>query len=134
MTPDSSRAVSLKAWPSLYSSPGSFQHMPFVALAVGGLVPVGQAEFLLGQSDQVRGEDDAAGVSGPVLHVQAGVALGQMGIAAIAEDALHEIQVADQVARREEADFHGLFRLPAGHPGQTTGRSSSETNMRAGSG
>ena len=76
------------------------------ALAFGGLVPVRQAGGFLGHLRQMRRENDAAGVAGPMFHVQAGVVLRQDRIAAVAEDALDEIQVADQAARREETDLH----------------------------
>ena len=42
-------------------------------LALGGVGDVGQAEFLLGEGDEVGREDDAAGVAGPVVGVEAGV-------------------------------------------------------------
>jgi hypothetical protein len=50
-----------------------------------------------------------------VGHVQAGVVEGQVGIAAVAEDAFHEIQVGHQAAGREEAGLHALLRHQAGH-------------------
>mmetsp|Transcript_95280 Transcript_95280/g.264842 ORF Transcript_95280/g.264842 Transcript_95280/m.264842 type:complete len:347 (+) Transcript_95280:1903-2943(+) len=39
-------------------------------LALGGVVPLRQAELLLRQLFQVRGEDDAAGVPTPVVYIQ----------------------------------------------------------------
>ncbi len=55
----------------------------------------------------------------PVWPVQcstssAGVVFRQVRIAGVAEDALHEIQVADQAAGREEADLHRLLRISPG--------------------
>ena len=54
----------------------------------------------------MRREDDAAGVAGPMLDIEAGVVLGQIRIAGVAEDGFDEVEVADQIARREEADLH----------------------------
>ena len=80
--------------------------------------------------DQMRRQDHAAGVPGPVHHVERGVVFGQIRIAAVAENALHEIQIADQAAGREEADLHRLCRIACRSAGQTSGRSSSETKQR----
>ena len=87
---------------------------PIRALARRGVVPVGQTQLLLGQARQVRGQQHAARMAGPVVHVQGGVELRQEGVAAVAEDALHEVQVGDQIPRGEEADLHVLLRLEAG--------------------
>ncbi len=51
-----------------------------------------------------------------MIHVQGGIGLGQQGVAAVAENALDEVQIADQVAGGEEADLHGLLGLAAGDP------------------
>jgi hypothetical protein len=56
-----------------------------------------------------------------VFYVQGGIELGEVGVAAVAEDALHEVQVADQVAGREEADLHRLFRLAVRNLGADRG-------------
>ena len=85
------------------------------ALALGRVIPVRQAQFAFGQRDQMRGEHHAAGVPAPVFHVECGVVFRQIGIAAVAEDALDEIQVADQVAGRKETDFHAFLRRHAGN-------------------
>ena len=82
--------------------------------------------------DEMRREDHAAGVAGPMLGIERGVVLRQERIAGVAEDALHEIEIADETARREEADLHRLLRdMNPGTSGQTTGRSSSETKHSA---
>ena len=49
-------------------------------------------------------------------HIQARIVLRQVGIAAVAENALHEIEIADQAARRDEPDFHGLRRFSRRRP------------------
>ena len=80
-------------------------------------IPVRQAEVLLGELGQVRGEDDAAGVPRPVLDVQPGVVLGEGGVAGVAEDRLDEVEVAHQAAGREEAGLHRPGRAVAGDLG-----------------
>ena len=78
-------------------------------LAVGGLVDVGQAQRLLRDVDEVRREDDGAGGARPGLGVEGGVVLGQVGVAGIAEDALDEVEVADQTTGDDETGLHGPF-------------------------
>ena len=95
--------------------------LAIAALALGGLLPGGQAQLLLGQGGQVRGEDDAAGVAGPGLRGQGGVVLRQVGVAAVAEDALDEVQVGDQTAGGDEADLHGALGGEAGDLGHDDG-------------
>ena len=45
-----------------------------------------------------------------MLRVEAGVVFRKEGIACVAEDAFHEVQVAHEVAGREEPGFHRLLR------------------------
>ncbi len=82
-------------------------------LPLGGLADMRQAQVLLPDAHQVRRQDDAAGVAGPVQRIERRVVFRQVRIAAVAENALHEIEVADQAAGREKPDFHGLFRVAA---------------------
>ena len=63
----------------------------------------------------MRREDDAAGVAGPMLHVERGIIFRQERITAIAENAFHKIQVAHQIARHEETDLHRLLRRETGN-------------------
>ena len=94
---------------------GSPAH-PVAPLPLGRGVPCGQAELLLGEgADEVRREDHAAGVAGPVPGIERGVVLRQVRITRVAEDALHEIQVADQVPRHEEPRLHPLLGDEARH-------------------
>ena len=65
-----------------------------------------QADVLLLHSDEMRGQNHAAGVSGPVLDVERGVVFREVGVASVAEDAFDEIQIAHQAGWGEEADFH----------------------------
>jgi len=83
------------------------------ALALAGVLPAGQAEGLLAQLVEVRRQDHAAAMARPVVDVQPGVVLRQHRVAAVAENAFNEIEVAHQTAGREETDFHALFRLEA---------------------
>ena len=69
----------------------------------------------------MRGEDDAAGVAGPVLGIEGGVVFGEVGIAGVAEDALDEIEVGDEGARDEEPRFHRALGREAGHGGDDDG-------------
>ena len=90
------------------------------AHAVGALarrrgVRVRQTEFLLGETDQMWRQDHAAGMPRPVVDVQPRIVGRKHRVAAVAEDALDEIQVADQGAGREKTDFHALFRLASGN-------------------
>ena len=85
------------------------------ALALGGVLPARQAEAELGQLRQVRRQNHAARVAAPMLGVQAGVVLREKGIARIAENAFHKIEVAHQRAGREEANLHGLFTDESRH-------------------
>ncbi len=102
------------------------------ALALGRIFLVRQAEILLFDSGQMRRNNHAAGVAGPVHHVERGVVFRQIRIARVAENAFDEIQIAHQAARREEADLHRLLRIAFGG-GHTMGRSSSDTNSRTAS-
>ena len=44
-------------------------------------------------------------------HIECGVVLRQIGIAAVTENAFDEIQIAHQTAGSEEPDFHRFGRL-----------------------
>ena len=57
----------------------------------------------------MRSKDHAAAVSTPVLGIEPGIVLREEGVATVAENALHKIEIAHQVPRREEADFHAFF-------------------------
>jgi len=67
---------------------------------------VRQPRGRLAQLGQVRREDDAAAVPGPVVDIEGGIILRQVRVAGIAEDGLDEIQVGYQAARGEHADLH----------------------------
>ena len=84
------------------------------ALALGRFAETGQPQILLGNAHQVRRQHDAAGVPGPVQGVECRVVFGKVGIPGVSENAFHEIEVADQAGRREEADLHRFFRILAG--------------------
>ena len=79
------------------------------ALARRRVVVVGEAEFPFGQFRQVRGQDHRARVSRPAPGFQGGVVVRQVGIAPVAENALHEVKVRHQRARREETHLQAAF-------------------------
>ena len=83
-------------------------------LAVRGVVHMRQTQRGFLHADEMRGEDHAAGVAGPVGHVESRVVFREMRIAAIAEDTFDEIEIADQAAGSEEARFHGSWRVGSG--------------------
>ena len=91
------------------------------ALAFRGLFEREQTKRLFGQLDQMRREDHATGVAGPMLRIQARVVFRQVGIAAVAENRLHEIEVAHQSARGEKPDLHREFRRKPFNPWQHEG-------------
>ena len=78
----------------------------------------GKAELLLGHLGQVGGEDDAAGVAGPRLGSERRVVLGQVGVAAVAEDALDEVEVGDRATGDDEARLHPLLAHRARYLGR----------------
>ena len=85
-------------------------------LALGGVFVVRQAQSFFLMPDEMRRQNHAAGVAGPVHHVERGIVFRQIRIAAVAENAFHEIQIADQAGRREETrspcSSRDRFRLP----------------------
>ncbi len=84
-------------------------------LTIGRLGDMGQAEILFLQGDEVRGEDDATGVAGPVLHIETGVVFRQEGISRVPEDRLDEVEIAHEIARSEKARLHRLFLRESRH-------------------
>ena len=84
------------------------------ALALGRVFEAREAEVLFQLPHQVRRKDGATRVAGPVRGVERGVVFRQIGIAAVAKDGLHEIQVADQRPGREKAYLHCLLGIAAG--------------------
>ena len=90
-------------------------------LPLGSVGEMGQAEFFLGVIGKMRSQDHAAGVAGPVLDIEAGIVAGKKRIAAVAEDHLDEIEIADQRAGGEEAHFHGLILTDSGNRGTDDG-------------
>ena len=76
-----------------------------------------QAQFASAQPRQVGGQDHAARMTGPVVDVEGRIVLDQVRVAGIAEDALDEIQVADEIAGREEPDLHRFLGFHARYLG-----------------
>ena len=87
---------------------------PIAALALGGNAHMRQSDVFLLHAYQMWRQDDAARVPGPVHGVECSVVFWKIGIARIAENAFDEIEIADQAARCDEADLHGLFRIASG--------------------
>ena len=83
-------------------------------LPLGSLAGMRQPQSFFPNAHQVRRQHDTAGVSGPMRRVEPSVVFGKVRIAAVAENALDKIEVADQTAGRDKPDFHGLLRFTAG--------------------
>ena len=90
---------------------------PVAPLTLGCFVPRRQAEFRLGQLVEVRGQNDAARVAGPMLGIESGIVVGEIRIARIAENAFDKVEIADQSARHKEAHLHAFLRRHSRHPG-----------------
>ncbi len=65
----------------------------------------------------MRRQNHAAAVAGPAVHVERGIVGGEIGIAGVAEDALHKVEVRDQSAGDEVADLRALFGRDPWHRG-----------------
>ena len=65
-----------------------------------------EAEFPLGQAIQMRREDDAAGMTGPVFRIERGIIFRQVRIACVAKDAFDEVEICHQRTRNEKTRFH----------------------------
>ena len=92
-----------------------------VLLPVGGLREVGESQILLLEFGELGCENHASGVAGPVPGIEAGVVFRKVGITAIAENALHKIEIGNEVARCEEANFHAFFLRDPGNSGADDG-------------
>ena len=88
---------------------GILPALPVAALTFRCILPTWQTQFLLGEFGEVGGEDDQARGAGPCVRVEGGVKLGDVGIATIAEDALNKVQVGNQRAGGNKANFHCPF-------------------------
>ncbi len=84
-------------------------------LPVIGLGDMGETHFFFRQGEQLGRQNHTAGVAGPFGDIQPGVILRQHGIAGIAEDAFHEIEVGHHVAGGKEPGFHGFASQHSGH-------------------
>ena len=79
------------------------------ALAFGGLVEGRQADGFFGHLRQVRRENHAAGVAGPMFAVERGVIFRQQRITPVFKNGFNKIQITYEAARHKETDFHGLL-------------------------
>ena len=94
-----------------------FPTHPIAALAFRGLVEMRQADGFFRHLNQMRREDDAAGVAGPMFAVERGVIFRQQRVAAVFKNRFDEIEIANEVARHEETDFHRFLFREAGNFG-----------------
>ena len=78
-------------------------------LARCGGAAVGQTEVLFAARGQVRSQDQTARSAGPMVRIQGGIIVGQVGIAGVTENRFDEVEIADQGAGGEQADFHRLL-------------------------
>src|ERR1700733_1293570 len=83
------------------------------ALARGGFRRARQAERGFFHADQMRSQNYAAGVAGPVSDVESGIVFRQVGVAGVAENRFDEIEIAHQAAGSEKARLHGARRIGA---------------------
>lgn len=90
-------------------------------LSLGGILDVGEAEFLFAEADEVRGEDDAAGVASPVVGIERGVILGEEGVASVAENRFDEIEITGHRTGGKKAHLHAFFRGETGNLGDDDG-------------
>ena len=79
------------------------------------LLPGGQSHRFFGRPDQVRGQNHAPGVSGPVFRVQGRIIFRQQGVSPIAKNVFNEIQIAHEVARHKKTHLHRFFWCEARH-------------------
>ena len=78
-------------------------------LSFGGLTEMRQAEILFLQLDQMRGQEDASGMAGPMSDIQSGI-IGRISrIAAVTEHAFHKIQICRHGSRRKETYLKRFF-------------------------
>ena len=84
-------------------------------LSLRGLARVREANVLLLQPRKMRRQNHAAAVARPAVHIDRSVVGREIGIAGIAEDALHKVEVRDQAAGDEVADLVALLRRDPRH-------------------
>ena len=82
---------------------------PISALAFGSLIPMRKSDRFFRSLDQLRREDNAAGVAGPMFGVERGIIFRQNRIAAVSKNAFDEIQIAHEIAGHKKTDFHRFF-------------------------
>src|ERR1700693_5859190 len=85
------------------------------AVTLRGGIQVRQTELFLSDLCQVRRENNATSVPGPVISIQPGIVLRQKRVAGVSKDALNEIEIADETARHDKPDLHRFFRGESRH-------------------
>ena len=74
-----------------------------------------QSQFFFRHLDQVRRENHATGMAGPMLRIQARIIFRKEWIARVSEDGFDEIQIAYQTSRCEEPNLHRLLQSNTRH-------------------
>ena len=54
------------------------------------------------------GEDDTSSRPGPVLRIESGVVLGQIGVVAVSKNGLDKVEVGNHGSGRDEANLFGV--------------------------
>src|SRR5271166_5719407 len=85
------------------------------ALTLGGLLPRRESQLFFGKLRQVRRQDDATGVAGPVFWIQSGIIFREKRVAGVSEDTFNKIEVANEAAGRQESNLHRFFRGESRH-------------------
>ena len=94
-----------------------FPAHPVAPLALGCLVPGRQSKFRLGQLVEVRSQNDAARVPGPMFGIERGIVIREIRITGIAENAFDKVEIANQAARHKKAHLHTFLRRHSRHLG-----------------
>ena len=82
---------------------------PIPNLPLGRLVFGRKIEHLFGGAGEVRGNNDAPCVSGPIFDVEAGVVFRKERIACISENAFDKIEVGHASPGSKKAHLHGFL-------------------------
>ena len=108
-------AADLEGIPVVIEFVFAFPAHAVAALALGGVALVRQAQRgFLHRPHQVRRQNHATCVAGPVHHVERGVVFGKVRIPRIPEDRFDEVEIAHQAGRREKAYLHGFRGIGSG--------------------
>ena len=79
------------------------------ALPLGSLFIVGQADCLFTTPHQMRCQNNATGMTGPLVNIQRGIIIREKRVARITKNRFYKIQVGDQATWRKKPGFHGFL-------------------------